>query len=391
MLEERVRVGRILFLGLICPGAVLTGLLGVTILPKNTIVQFLTSSGKQAGGVLGVVPTLLFGLPFTVVLGLVVSAVGYIPTLLVSRVRDGFVERLKTVPLVKQGRENVEEGLNDIADDGRLQTEPGIVLVVMAILYLAVLVIRLGTSLPGEFHVGPWSGLDVILPFLFISILYWRYTPPLSDVEDQTDDSDESLEWVSRLWLRLTRPFRSRRLLLRTEVQKNKAGYSVRKPVKDAINILKNKESKSDIESRRLFEDITRADSEHNGGTEWLDDSFVELARSTGTVFFLFGFVWILLGIDYNFFGNKEEFATLPIEYVPTVLRVGSELTIGLGVGLLVASTALLFAVPAIKMSALVSACRTYCERHSDGSRDDDRNHDNGDDTDDSPALSEDN
>lgn len=74
----------VFFFGLICPGAVALGLLGLTVLAKSTLVSLLAGSGQTAG-TLGAVPALLLGIPFSVLLGMVASAATFTPTLLFDR------------------------------------------------------------------------------------------------------------------------------------------------------------------------------------------------------------------------------------------------------------------------------------------------------------------
>ncbi len=390
MLQKRENFVAVFFFGLICPGAVALGLLGLTVLAKSTLVSLLAGSGQTAG-TLGAVPALLLGIPFSVLLGMIASAATFTPTLLFDRfagVKHWLKQRVgQIVDLIRGGPPNFTRLSESQVRNGAL-----IFITLLFILHIlrimnfssSPLIVTVGgdVALSGWFFISfPLTGL-ILAQFLPVSISGW-IQPDESNRDERDNAGDTPTEGArltddpqprttTRWYWKLVRPFRSQEGLLWVEVvrERGDGDGDAAQPVKTAISEYKSNESEI-IKSRELFETITHVDDEYRGGAEWLDDGFVELSRSSAGLLLFFGLLWVAMGVS-----RIEDHPLAFLKTIPgvgsdiggenlntAILAINPEITVVFGVVLLGMSAVLFAVVPRIKMNALEAACREYCER----------------------------
>lgn len=384
MLQKREKFAAVFFFGLICPGAVALGLLGLTVLAKSTLVSLLAGSGQTAGA-LGAVPALLLGVPFSVLLGMVASAATFTPTLLFDR-SAGVKHWLKQK--VRQIINSIRKRLSRILRQSESKIRNGafsfiIILFIAHILRLINPIVSVGSDVA----LSRWFFSSFLLTSLFlVQFLIVSIRESNRDERDNagdaptegTEGTDDSQQRTTTRWYwRLVRPFRSQEGLLWVEVVRERGDGDAAPPVKKAISKYKSKNGKDEsdtIEPRELFETVTHVDDEYRGGAEWLDDGFVELSRSSGGLLLFFGLLWVAMGVS-----RIEDH---PLAFLKTIPGVGSdiggenlntailaitpEITVVFGVVLLCMSAVLFAVVPRIKMNALEAACREYHHQASE-------------------------
>jgi hypothetical protein len=400
MLQKRENFVAVFFFGLICPGAVALGLLGLTVLAKSTLVSLLAGSGQTAG-TLGAVPALLLGIPFSVLLGMIASAATFTPTLLFDRfagVKHWLKQTVRQIVYFTRG------GLSNLPRPSESRVRNGALVSVILLFILHIfrlinfssspLIVSVGSdvALSGWFFISFLLTGVFLAKFLSVSISGW-IQPDESDRDERDNAGDAPTEGArltdnpqprttTRWYWRLVRPFRSQEGLLCVEVVRDRGDGDAAQPVEKAISKYKSKNGKDEsdtIKPRELFETVTHVDDEYRGGAEWLDDGFVELSRSSGGLLLFFGLLWIAMGVS-----RIEDHPLAFLKTIPgvgndiggenlntAILAINPEITVVFGVVLLGMSAVLFAVVPRIKMNALEAACREYCERELPERKDD--------------------
>lgn len=410
MLQKRENFVAVFFFGLICPGAVALGLLGLTVLAKSTLVSLLAGSGQTAG-TLGAVPALLLGIPFSVLLGMIASAATFTPTLLFDRfagVKHWLKQRVgQIVDLTRGGPPNFPR----LSES---QVRSGALVFIIILFILHILRIMNFSSSPlivtvgGDVALSGWFFISFLLTGLFLaqllSVSISGWIQPDESNRDERDNAgdtptegarltdDPQPRTTTRWYWKLVRPFRSQEGLLWVEVvrERGDGDGGAAQPVEKAMSKYRSENGIDEFEninSRELFETVTHVDDEYRGGAEWLDDGFVELSRSSGGLLLFFGLLWVAMGVS-----RIEDHPLAFLKTIPgvgndiggenlntAILAITPEITVVFGVVLLGMSAVLFAVVPRIKMNALEAACREYHHQASepengevDGSQDSD-------------------